>query len=181
MNTRGFTLIEVLIAIVILGAAALGTGSFLATTTRAMGSARVQTTTASLAVTRLEQLRALDWTFDAVGAPLSDVSTDLSPNIPSQSGTGLARSPADALERNTPGFVDFLDDRGDWVGSGSSVPPSAMFVRRWSVDLPADGTADTLILQVVVRRVVDDVSASGQARGARGESRFVTVKTRTAR
>jgi prepilin-type N-terminal cleavage/methylation domain-containing protein len=181
MHERGFTLIEVLVAIAILGAAALVTGRFLAATTNAMAQARAQTSTAALALARMEQLRALDWIFDSAGAPQTDVSTDLSTNPPSAGGSGLLPSPSTALVENTPRFVDYLDDRGEWIGSGGEPPPGAMFVRRWSVDLPADGAADTLVFQVLVRRVVDDVGAARAARGARGESRFVTVRTRTSR
>jgi prepilin-type N-terminal cleavage/methylation domain-containing protein len=178
MHARGFTLVEVLIAIAILGASALVTGRFLAATANAMAQARAQTTTAALAVSRMEQLRALKWTFDAAGAPLSDVSTDLSTEPASSAGSGLLPSPSAALDENTPSFVDFLDDQGRWVGAGTLPPPGAAFVRRWSIALPSDGAADTLVLQVMVRRVVD---AAGAARGARAESRFVTVKTRVAR
>jgi len=181
MHQRGFTLIEVLIAMAILGAAALVTGRLLAATTNAMSQARAQTSTATLGVARMEQLRALNWTFDSSGAPLTDLTTDLSTNPPSHGGSGLLASPAAALDENTPRFVDYLDERGEWVGSGSEPPPAATFVRRWSVDPPADGAADTLVLQVVVRRVVDDVGAARSARGARAESRFVTVRTRTSR
>lgn len=181
MHERGFTLIEVLIAMAVLGAAALVTGRFLATTTHAMAQARAQTSTATLAIARMEQLRALEWTFDSAGSPLSDVSTNLSTDPPSQGGSGLLPSPAGALGENTASFVDFLDDRGEWVGSGSEPPPGAMFVRRWSIDLPGDGVADTLVVQVLVRRVVDDAGAARPRRGTRAESRFVTLRTRTSR
>jgi prepilin-type N-terminal cleavage/methylation domain-containing protein len=181
MHERGFTLLEVLIAIAVLGASALITGRFLATTTRAIAKSRAQTSTATLAMTRMEQLRALRWTFDVNGAAISDSATDLSASPPSSAGAGLSPSPPSALTENTPGYVDFLDDRGEWVGNGSQVPRGAMFVRRWSVDLPADGTGDTLVLQVVVRRVVDDVGAARAAWGTPAEARFVTIRTRTAR
>ena len=181
MHQRGFTLLEVLIAIAILGAAALITGRFLAVTTSAMAVSGAQTSTAALALTRMEQLRALSWTFDSAGAPLSDSLTDLSTSPPSHGGSGLSPSPGTALQENTPGFVDFLDARGEWVGTGTQPPRNAMFVRRWSIDLPSGTSGDALVLQVVVRRVVDDLGAARAAGGARGESRFVTIKTRLAR
>lgn len=181
MEQRGFTLIEVLTAIAVLATAALGTAQLLILTTNAMRHARAQTSTAALAATRMEQLRALTWAFDEAGQPVSDVSTDLSGSSPGQNGTGLSPSPPGALDENTSGFADFLDERGDWVGSGAGVPSGAVFVRRWSVEIPADGVADTLVLQVMARSVVDDAAARRPVRGARGESRFVTVLTRTAR
>ncbi len=181
MQERGFTLLEVLIAIAVLGTSVLITGRFLVATTTAMTLSRAQTSTTVLAVTRMEQLRTLRWTFDSTGVPLSDTSTDFSTNPPSHGGSGLSPSPSTALQENTPGFVDFLDDRGEWVGTGTQPPRGAMFVRRWSIDLPADGTADTLVLQVVVRRLVDDIGAARAARGARAESRLVTVRTRISR
>jgi len=181
MHQRGFTLLEVLVAIALLGASALITGRFLAVTTNALAVSGAQTSTAALALTRMEQLRALSWTFDSTGIPLSDSLTDLSTSPPSHGGSGLSPSPATAIQENTPGFADFFDARGEWVGTGAQPPRNAMFVRRWSIDLPPDGAPDTLVLQVVVRRVVDDVGAAGLARGARAESRFVTIKTRIAR
>lgn len=182
MQARGFTLVEVLTAMGIMATAALGTAQLLVYTSNAMRHARAQASTAALASTRMEQLRALTWAFDGGGNPLSDGSTDLSVSPPAQTGTGLSPSPPDSLAANTTGFADFLDERGEWVGSGAEAPPGAVFVRRWSVALPADGATDTLVLQVVARRVVDDAGPGGRvARSGRGESRFVTVRTRTVR
>lgn len=182
MRQRGFTLVEVLVAIAVFAAAALATGHLLVLTTHAMRHSRAQTTTTALAVARMEELRALAWTFDANGAPESDQSTDLSVSPPARNGTGLLPSADGALDENTVGFADFLDERGEWIGSGTEPPPRAVFVRRWSI-VRADGASpDTLIIQVLVRNVVDDRRSDGRAvRGASGEARLATVKTRTAR
>jgi hypothetical protein len=94
----------------------------------------------------------------------------------------LTFSPPGALDENTPGFVDFLDDRGRWVSAGPAAPPAAVFVRRWSIEPPADGSPDSLVLQVLVRPVVEDVPAAGRRPViGRSEGRLLTLRTRVAR
>jgi prepilin-type N-terminal cleavage/methylation domain-containing protein len=182
MHQRGFTLVEVIVAIAVVGTAALATAQLLSLTTHAMRHARAQSSTAALATARMEQLCALAWTFDASGNPQSDYSTDLSTSAPASGGSGLTPSPAGALDTSTAGLVDFLDDRGEWIGNAVVPPRGAVFVRRWSVDIAAGGAPDTLVLRVLVRRVADDRGMNGAAtRGANGESRFVTIRWRTAR
>lgn len=182
MRQRGFTLVEVLIATALLGVGALVTGQLLSLATYAVRDARVQTSTASLAVSRMEQLRGLNWTYDGNGNPDSDYSTNLATSVPTRSGTGLLPSPTGALEDNATGFADFLDAHGEWIAAGVQVPPRAVFVRRWSIEPVAGSVPDTLILQVIVRRVVDDRGAGGRrVRVAKGETRLVTLMSRTAR
>jgi prepilin-type N-terminal cleavage/methylation domain-containing protein len=47
------------------------------------------------------------------------------------------------------GGADYLDTAGAVVGGGLSLPRSAVYVRRWSVQ-PLDGDADTLAVRVDV-------------------------------
>ena len=49
----------------------------------------------------------------------------------------------------TSGGVEYLDAAGTTVGTGTSIPASAVYIRRWTIDpLPAD--SDVFALQVEV-------------------------------
>ena len=182
MHVRGFTLVEVLAALGLLAAAALSVAQLIVVTSRAVHAARLQTTTAALAVSRLEELRSLTWGFDAAGNPVEDRSTNLASASPGSDGTGLSLSPPGTLDHNTAGFVDFFDRRGRWVSAGPAVPRDAAFVRRWSIEAPADGASDSLVIAIVVRAVVDDTRAGGRPPASgRGETRLLTLRTRVAR
>jgi hypothetical protein len=106
-----------------------------------------------LAEEKLEQLRGLAWGFDGLGLPRSDVSSDLSvsPERP-DGGPGLTASPPGALDRDTRGYCDFTDGNGNVVAVDEGVPPGAVYVRRWSIEL-LRGQPDTIALHVVVRRM----------------------------
>ena len=182
MRDRGFTLVEVLVTLSLVVGATLSLAQLTVLTVRDLRIARLQTSTAALATSRLEELRSLEWSFDATGAPVEDLSTNLASESPASGGSGLAPSPARALEENTAGYVDFLDAHGRWVSSGPDVPGDAAFVRRWAVERPADGSADSLVIQVVVRPVTEDVPRFGRRPAfARGETRLLSVRTRVAR
>ena len=60
-KSRGFTLIEVLIAIVVLSISILGVASLMTTTTKYNASGRQMTEAVTLAQNRLEQLRVSPW------------------------------------------------------------------------------------------------------------------------
>jgi prepilin-type N-terminal cleavage/methylation domain-containing protein len=173
MHHRGFTLVEVLIALGILAVAALSSAQLIVITCSAIQVARLQTSTVALSSSRMEQLRALTWGFDSNGLPTGDSSTNLSVEPPASDGTGLAFSPAGSLQQNTPGFVDFLDSGGRWMSAGPAPPPAAAYLRRWSIEPPADGSPDTLVIQVVTRPIA-------ATSAARAESRLLSVLTRIA-
>ena len=86
--------------------------------TRATWAARVQTTTTILASQKLEQIRALVWNVGLRRNAIVDSATDLGVDPPTGDGPGLRASPADTLDVNTAGYVDFLNTRGEWVGRG---------------------------------------------------------------
>ena len=156
-DEAGFTLVEVLVALVMVTCAALGLAGLVTVAARAAQAARSLTSCTTLAVQKMEQLKALTWSFagvDVASPRMSDTTTDLSYEPPTGSGRGVASSPAGALDANTAGYVDFLDGDGRWVGTGVTPPASAVFIRRWSIEpLPGD-LDDTLMLQVLVTRVV---------------------------
>jgi hypothetical protein len=143
-------LVEVLIATLLLSGALVVVAALYAASGRSIQSARNMTRASQLASERLEQLRALLWSFADDGTLLSDGSSDLSTDPPSSTGHGLAASPAGSLSMNAPGYVDYLDNDGRWTGNGPQPGADAVFVRRWSVQpAPAD-PANLLVLRVIV-------------------------------
>src|SRR5918993_924275 len=107
MRTRGFSLIEVLIALALLCVAVLGVLQLVAIAVAATNAARIQSLTVALASARLEQLRALTFEFDDAGSPATDMTTDLSAATPGPSGNGLA--PGGSIDSSVSGYVDHLD------------------------------------------------------------------------
>jgi type II secretory pathway pseudopilin PulG len=182
-SNSGFSLAEVLISMGILTAVSLGVAQLFAVSTRANLVARGQTSTTAMAEQKLEQLRALTWGFDTSGQglPVSDTSTNLSADPAAATGSGLNPSPSDALEENTPGYVDFLDANGQYVGTGVTAPGSAAFIRRWSIRPLPTNPNNTLVLQVLVTPVSNEgsrVDTGGPRQRMPGDALLVSVKTR---
>ena len=126
-SSSGFSIIEVLVSVTLLSLVSLGVAQLFALSTRANMSSKGQTSTALLAVQKMEQLRSLTWGFDlsssALGLPATDTTTDLSLEEPGGGGAGLNPSPNNTLISNVPGYVDYLDQHGTWAGNGSQPPP----------------------------------------------------------
>jgi type II secretory pathway pseudopilin PulG len=175
-----------LIAMSILAIAAIGVVPLFGVAIQAATGARLQTSTVALASQKMEQLRALTWGFDdrGPGFPISDTTTDLTQDPPTGGGRGLNPSPPNSLDASLVGYVDYLDARGQRVGTGAVPPPAAVFIRRWNIrPLPAN-PGDTLILQVLVTTVAREARLAGAAgpRRRHGDDALVaTLKTRKAR
>ncbi len=184
-NSRGFSLVEVLVSMGLLTAVSLGVAQLFALSTRANVVAKGQTSTTAMAEQKLEQLRALTWGFDLTGQglPVSDTTTNLTVSPPAHDGSGLNPSPIDSLEQNTAGFVDFLDAGGNWVGTGSTAPVSAVYIRRWSIQPLPTNPNNTLVIQVLVTPVTNE-QARVQSQFTRtrmaGDALLISVKTRKA-
>lgn len=184
-SSRGFSLVETLVAMGLLTVVSLGVAQLFALSTRANVIAKGQTSTTAMAEQKLEQLRGLTWGFDLTGQglPVSDTTTDLTVTPPTHTGSGLNPSPSDSLEQNTAGFVDFLDGGGAWVGTGSAPPASAVYIRRWSITPLPTNPNNTLVIQVLVTPVTSEqarvASAFTRTRMA-GDALLVTVRTRKA-
>jgi prepilin-type N-terminal cleavage/methylation domain-containing protein len=184
-SSRGFSLIEVLVSMGLLTVVSLGVAQMFGVATRTNYLAKGQTSTTVLAEQKIEELRSLMWGFDAdgLGLPLSDTTTNLTVYPHTSNGTGLNPTPAGSLEENTAGCVDFLDARGAWVGTGTTPPAGAVYVRRWAIQPLPTNPNNTLILQVLVTPVTTEAlrtrSADGRTRQP-GDSLIVTVKTRKA-
>lgn len=155
-NEAGFTLVESVVAAAVVVTTLAGLLYLFvqsAETTARMRRAPVALAAAS---SKLEQLLALTWTYDAAGAPLSDLSSDTSRDPPAPSGgTGLSTSSPDALARASPGFVDYLNDAGRSLGS--TLVTGAKFSRRWSIQPVSASASDGLRLEACVVRIAGGV------------------------
>ena len=184
-DSRGFSLVEVVVAMGLLTVVSLGVAQLFAASTHANLVARGQTSTVAMAAQKMEQLRSLSWGFDleGQGLPVSDVTTNLAVYPHTDSGTGLNPTPANSLDENVAGCVDFLDLRGAWVGTGTSAPANATYVRRWSiVPLPTNPN-NTLVIRVLVAPLATEASrttTAGTRQRLAGETLLTSVKTRKA-
>lgn len=165
--------------IVLVGVGALA--ELVVASMRANQRAKQTTFTTVFAQQKMEQLRGLAWGFDALGLPLSDLTTDTSV-VPEGGvgGTGLTPSPEGSLQQNTSGYCDFVDARGQSLGGGTTPPFGAAFIRRWSIEpLPASPN-DAIVLQVLVVPVGEPRRVWARAWRSPGEVRIVSVKARKA-
>lgn len=183
-SQAGFSLIEVMVASLLLALSVVAVAQLFAVSTRANLTSKTTTLATVLAAQKMEQLRALTWGFDRLGAPVSDFATDTAVSPPAATGgTGLRASPADALAVNVDGYVDFVGPFGESLGGGVDPPEGALYTRRWSIaPLPANPDG-TLVLQVFVFRVGgrgDDLPADQPVARFPEEARLTTVKTRKA-
>lgn len=181
-DRRGFSLIEVMIAVSLLAFGVSAVAQLVLASARAQRAATDATLAQVLARARLEQLRGLAWTSDAGVVPISDWATDLSVTPPSAAGgTGLGVSPGSALLTNVNGYCDFLDARGTWLAGGTRAPAGTAWVRRWAIDLPVT-LADTVRVQVLVvpveRAAADRVVAAARATNG---AWLVALRSRRAR
>ena len=169
----------------LLTAVSLGIAQLFAASTRANLAARTRTSTTAMAEQKIEQIRSLTWGFDSdgQGLPVSDTTTNLTVYPLTNDGSGLNPSPADALEQNRPGFFDFLDPAGNWVGTGTNIPGTAAYVRRWSITPLPTNPNNTLVIQVLVTPLANEqarVASPFTRTRMLGDSLLVSVKTRKA-
>jgi hypothetical protein len=168
-DAGGFSLMEVLFATALL-AGAIGTlVELMSVAARSNRLSRGITTAAGLASQKLEQLRSLAWYYDTSGAAISDTSSDLTVAPPAATGgPGLSPASGAPLLQNTPGYVDYLDAQGHWLGTGAEAPRGTVYIRRWAITpLPASPT-EALVLRVLVTRLAAAIPppAVGPAFGA---------------
>jgi prepilin-type N-terminal cleavage/methylation domain-containing protein len=180
---RGFSLVEVLFALVVLSVAVSGLAHLFTVAASTNARARATTYAAVLAQQKMEQLRSLAYGFEPGGGAVTDVETDITvqPELPA-GGAGLQSSPPGALTDNTVGYVDYVDASGTSLGGAAAVPPSGTaYIRRWSVE-PLPSSVNTMVLQVLVMRARPRDAANRIGPGGRSaeEARLVSVKTRKA-
>jgi prepilin-type N-terminal cleavage/methylation domain-containing protein len=185
VTEAGFSLVEVLIAISLLTAVAMSVGQLFAVATMSNLNAKGATSSAILAVQKMEQLRGLTWGFNPdseLGLPLSDTTTNLSVDPPANGGSGLNPSPSGSLDNNVAGYVDFLDAAGKSLGTGGAPPNGTQYVRRWSIEPLPTNPNNTLILQVRVTTLRRESRRTISTPGTRlpDDTWLVSVKTRKA-
>lgn len=182
-NASGFSLAEVMVATGLMASALITLAHMFGMSTRANIGSRNTTYAAVLAEQKVEELRSLTWGFDANGLPISDVTTNtaVTPEEP-VGGRGLDPSPATALQENTNGYVDYVDQWGNKVGTGGRFAPAdAIYTRRWSITPLPTNPNNTLIIQVLVtRNKARGAADEGAVARLPEEARLVTVKTRKA-
>jgi Tfp pilus assembly protein PilV len=155
MRARGFTLIEVVIAIGLLVALSIGAAMLLTLTLGTLDRSRQHAMTLVLARAKLEQLVSLTWSVRGVES------------LPSS-------SPSDSLTTSREGYVDYLDAHGQRVaadvsaGATAAVPAAACYVRRWAIERSGEGASELLIVQVMVTTAASArTGASAFGRGDR--------------
>jgi type II secretory pathway pseudopilin PulG len=164
-SARGTTLVETMVAVVILAVGLVGVAQMFVYSTNTNREARRVTMTSILAQQKIEQLRALTWGFDDFGLAISDYTSNVTITPPtSTGGIGLQPSPTETLTTSTAGYVDYLDAYGAWLGTGATPPTGAVYVRRWSVEPLPTNPNNTLVFQVLVERVWPTTSETEQAR-----------------
>ena len=179
-SEAGFSIIEVLVATGLLASALVALAQLFAIATSTNAAARNSTLTMMLAEQKIEQLRALQYTFDRAGLPVQDTETDLAVYPPTATGgKGLSPHTENTLQANTNGYVDYLDPYGRTLGGGTNIPDGTAFIRRWSVEPLPTNPNNVIILQVLVTRQRDRGTgdAGSVARGAQ-EARVMTIKSR---
>jgi hypothetical protein len=94
----------------------------------------------------------------------------------------LNPSPAGSLDANTPGYVDYLDRFGNWVGTGVAPADGTVYIRRWAIEPLPTNPNNTLILQVLVTTLRREQLYTGTGARTRlsDDAWLVTVKTRKA-
>jgi type II secretory pathway pseudopilin PulG len=176
----GFSIVEVLVATGLLASALVALAQLFAIATATNAAARNSTITMVLAEQKIEQLRALQYTFDNTGLPVQDTETDLAVYPPAATGgKGLSPYTENTLQANTNGYVDYLDKWGRTLGGGTVIPDETAFIRRWSVEPLPTNPNNVVILQVLVTRVRNRGTgdAGSVSRGPQ-EARLMTIKSR---
>ena len=179
-SEAGFSLVEVLVATGLLATALVALAQLFAIATATNAAARNSTVTMVLAEQKIEQLRALQYTFDRAGLPVQDTATDLAVYPPlATGGKGLSPHTANTIQANTDGYVDYLDHYGRTLGGGTVIPDNTAYIRRWSVEPLPTNPNNVVILQVLVTRQRDrgTGNAGSVSRGPQ-EARLMTIKSR---
>lgn len=182
-SLAGFSLLEVTFAMCIMTGALMTLGQMIGVSLTNNRAAHRLTYATVLAEQKVEQLRGLSWGFDAAGLSISDTHTNTAAPVETPTGgTGLLPSPAGTLNRNTEGWVDYVDRFGNVLGGGPSPLPKTAYIRRWSIEPLASDRDNTIVIHVLVTTRVDSgtADAAGSRLGRLDEVRLVSVKTRKA-
>lgn len=128
----GFSLLEVLVAIGLLGGGMTALAQLVSLAQYANAGARRVTVAAVLAADKMEALRGAG-----------------------DAGSGSTGT----LDADVDGYCDFFDADGRLLRVGMPRPPGTRFVRRWST-LPLGADSATSVLQVIVTAAGDSPAAT---------------------
>jgi prepilin-type N-terminal cleavage/methylation domain-containing protein len=149
MNNRGFTLVEVMVALMILLVVSAGVLPLtLVATKTAENQGHLMSRTTEYAQDKLEQLLALaygDSVSDTRVFPASDTG-----------GTGLAVGGSSDPDAPAPSYVDYLDINGTLLPAGDDTPPDWFYKRVWEIEVPSDN-----LKRVTVTAIVRSSSTGG--------------------
>ncbi len=132
---EGTTLIEVLVAVLVLVSGVIGVAQLLLVAAAVNTVARDTTIAATLAAQKVEQLLSSDELLDAA-------------------------------ER-----IEHVDAWGRVAGNADSIPPDAVYTRRWSVDSLSQGV-------VTIRVRVGRSNRAARQSHMAGETHVMTIRTR---
>jgi prepilin-type N-terminal cleavage/methylation domain-containing protein len=121
---RGFSLLEALVALALLGSALAALAQLVVMATEANVSARATTLATALAIDKMEQLKG--------------------------QGADLRASPPGSLRVNSEGYCDFFDGAGRLLGGGAIASSTSVYVRRWAVEVLPSDPENARVLQVRV-------------------------------
>ncbi|MGH9174488.1 MAG: type IV pilus modification PilV family protein, partial [Vicinamibacterales bacterium] len=132
-TTGGFSVVEALVASCLVASAIVGLAHLVAIGAEQSLASRRATSALTIAQSKLEQLRRVEFAYAGDGSRVTS--------------TALALSPLQSLQADTPGHVDHADAFGEIVSPLGPIAPD--FSRRWAV-LALSGDPDTLVLHVCV-------------------------------
>ena len=179
----GFSIIETIFATGILATAVVALAQMFVLSVKNNQNARTGSYAVTLAEQKMEQLRGLTFGFDTIGLPLTDVTTNTTTaNDDGAGGKGLTPSPDNSLNSNLDGFVDYIDQFGRNLGTGTAPPSGAVYIRRWSIEPLPTNPNNTIVIQVLVTRERNRGTAdqAGSTERLKDEARIISIKTRKA-
>ena len=136
-DRRGFTLVEAVVALALVATVCVSVSTALVASRAMAVHDRDQAIGRVAAQARLATLTSLAFHTiagaDGLAVAVTDTTTDVSGEPPGPGGTGLGESPADALWRDRPGYVDYLDATGRDLGRRAGAREQAAYVRRWVI------------------------------------------------
>ena len=135
-SCRGVSLLEAVIASALLATVLTGVAPLVSMAAASVSTARGDVLAAQLARQRLAQIEALAHVRTAAGVSVDVVSRFEGDGFV-QTGSGLSPTGLQPLTMPVAGLVDWLDERGTWLGSGAAPPVNAHYARRWAVGSPA--------------------------------------------
>jgi Tfp pilus assembly protein PilV len=141
-SSRGITLVEVLVASLLLVVLLTSVVPLVAASRRLTADAALAAGAMRGAVNQLEALRVLPW-WVGDGPPTEDLSTDLSRPWFQGGGAGLSLVSVDVLDSSTAGYEDAVD------AAGQRLTVDGPLLMRWAVlPSPVGPACRTLVVEV---------------------------------